>query len=327
MFNATHTKLLALLAVQTALVAWTHLGGDAGVPAGSKALLELKVDEVTALEIASKPLGDADPTPVRFERTKDGWVVATAGRYPAKADKVEEVVGKVLGLRVHQPIATSTANHNALRVGTRDFDKTVKIEAGGATHQLVMGSAKGSAIHVRRADANQVFYARGLTTWALSDQVSGYVDTDFVEVEADDLVEVHLKNQHGQLTLVKGADGDWTLDPAPPGVPLEPTELKTFAEKAAKLTLSEPVGKTVEESYGLGEEAVTVRLVAETKGEEDAEPTRAETSYRLGVEADGKVYALASSGDYVVKVSKWSVEKILGAKFTDFVEDAEGEGQ
>lgn len=327
MLNSTHSKLLALLAFQTALGAWTHLGDDGGAPVGSKPLLALKVDEVTALEIASKPLDDADPEAVRFERKDDGWVVATAGNFPAKTDKVEEVLGKILGLKVQKPIATSKANHNALRVGTRDYDKTVKIEAGGGAHELVMGSAKGSAIHVRKKTEDAVHYARGLTTWALSDQVSGYVDTAYVEVPADELVEVHLKNQHGQLSLVKDADGDWTLDPAPPGVPLKTTELRTFAAKAAKLTLSDPVGKTIDEAYGLGEKAVVVRLVREAKAEGEEEPERSETSYRLGVEEDGKVYAKAASSEYVVKVSKWSVEKLLDAQFTEFVKDAEGEGQ
>jgi hypothetical protein len=325
MFNGTHSKLLALLAFQTALGAWTHLGVDVGAPAGARPLLELKVEEVTALEIASKPLEDDEPSPVRFVRKGDGWVVASAGEFVAKTAKVEEVLGKVLGLKVQKPIATSKANHNALRVGARDYDKTVKIEAGGASYDLVMGSAKGSSIHVRKADSNEVHYARGLTTWALSDQVSGYVDTAYVE--APDVIEVHLRNQHGQLSLVKDEKGAWTLDPAPPGVPLKVTELKTFAEKAAKLTLADPVGKTVEEAHGLGENAVAVRLVSETKAEGEEEPKRSEVSYLLGVEEDGKVYAKASSSDYVVKVSKWSVEKILEAKFTDFVEDAEGEGQ
>lgn len=325
MLNATHTKLLALLAVQVVLGIVTHSGSGGDAPAGSEPLLTLKVADVTALELASKPLDDEDPTPVRFERKGEGWVVASAGDFPAKADKVEEVLGKVLGLKVQDPIATSPANHNALRVGTRDYDKTVKLEAGPAKYSLVMGSAKGSSIHVRKADANEVYYARGLTTWALSDQVSGYVDTKYVE--ADDVVEVHLKNQHGQLTLVKDKAGDWTLDPAPPGVPLKASELQAFVDKARKLTLAEPVGKTVDDAYGLGENAVVVRLVSESAGEEGADPTRSETSYLLGVEEDGKVYAKADTSDYVVKVSKWSVEKTLEAKFTDFVKDAEGEGQ
>ena len=39
-------------------------------------------------------------------RAGDGWVVASAGDYPAKPGKVEEVVGKLVDLKVRNPIAT-----------------------------------------------------------------------------------------------------------------------------------------------------------------------------------------------------------------------------
>lgn len=320
--NATHTKLVGLLVFQGLLGAYTWSGvGGGGAPADAKALVDADLAAVTGLEIEAKPFGKDKPAkPLKLVKKDGKWLVASAGDYEAKTDKVEEVLKKVLDLKVRDPIASDKANHNSLRVGDREYDKKVAVTVGGTTHKVVLGSAKGSAVHVRRGDADEVYYARGLSSWALSDQVSGYIDTEYFK--AKNPVDVKITNEHGTLTLSKDKDGDWRLKELAPGQEAKAGELTTLAEKAGSLRMAEPVGKEIKDEYGLG--AVEVVVTSEEKVEGEEKPKSETLSFALGKEVDGKIYAKLQDSPYVVLVSKWSVEKLVGAKLADLIKAKEG---
>lgn len=311
-------KMLAgLLVVQLGLAAATWSGRNSEPDEGTRQLLNVALADVTAFEVTES---GKDAKAVRLEKKDGAWVVASAGAYPAKASGVEDVLKKVLDIEVGAPLATKKANHNALKVGDRDFDKRVKITAGGKTHELVIGGAKGTSIHVRLAGANEVFWARGVSSWALSSQISSYVDTEYVKVE--DPQKVIVENEHGSFTLEKVA-GAWTLAGAADPGQVDASKIDSFVRSAATVRMTEPVGTEVTEAHGLGEGAVvTLTGLKEKDGEdEDGEGTK-ETftaSYVVGSEKDGKFHVKAEDATHVVLVSKWAVEKIKTQKATDFL--------
>lgn len=311
--NPTHKLLLGLLVLQLGLAGITWSGRrSSGGPSGAEALLPVSLGDVTAFAVTSKPPDkDTPPEAVRLEKKGDAWVVASAGDYPAVTSKVEEVLKKVLELKVREPIATNKANHNALRVGERDFDRKLEVTAAGATTSLVAGSAKGTSIHVRKADSDAVYWARGVSTWNLSERVSSYVDTQYVSVE--DPTKVTVTNSKGSFTLTKGAGGDWSVSGLPPGKQARQADLTAFVDKARKVTMSDPVGKKLEADYGLGDGA---RVVLEYK---DGEATKT-LGYSIGTEKDSKFYLKADEMEHVVMVSKWSVEKLVQQAAADFAE-------
>jgi hypothetical protein len=319
--KSTHSILSVLLLVQLGLGAYTWNSAASTSEVGKRKLIGLQVGDVTEVEIASKPSKEGEKvTSVKLVRDGENWTLASAGNYPAEAEKVKEVLKKLLALEVGTPIARRKANHNALRVGDRDYDRRIGLKGGGKTFSLVLGSAKGTSVYIREGTGEEVYWAKGLSTWALSDRASNYVDTQYVKLDSPTTVTI--KNSTGEFAIIKDAQGDWSVSGLTPGVPLKQSEIQSFVDKAAKIALSTPVGKEVKPEYKL-DEGVTVTLekLAEAKKEgEDAGKTE-HLSYRIGPEVDGKFYCLAEGRDFVVEVSKWAVEKLLQQKAEDFLKE------
>lgn len=313
--NKTHGILLGVLAAQIALAAltWSTGGGLGGRP-DPEPLLGFEKGAVTALEITERPTApDDEAETIRLEKSGDGWVVASAGGFPAKADKVDELVEKLVGIEIRRPVATRKASHNSLRVGEDVWGKKVKITAGGETKELVVGSGPGSTIHVRFAGADEVHRARGVTEYSISARVGSYVETQYVNVETDKLNEIQVTNAHGTLTFRKEGD-QWALAELPAGRELDQSKVKSFASSVARLSLKEPVGKEVKPEYGLdgGTKVVLVATV-------DDKPKT--VTYTVGAEvADANAhYVKADDQDFVVLVSDWATKSAREKRVDDFL--------
>jgi hypothetical protein len=318
-------KILAgLLGVQVllAIATWSTRSA-APEPEGAKDLLTFDLGDVTKVEISEKAGAEggeakAASDTVTLAKSGDGWVVASAGDYPAKPGKVEEVVGKLVDLKVRNPIATQKANHNALRVGDREYGRKVKLEAGGKTVELIVGSGSGNSSHVRLADSDEVYRARGVSTFSISTGVRSYVETKYLETKVDALTSINVRNAKGTLTLQKGEDGEWQLAELPPGAELDTTKLKTLVNAVARLNLNAPVGKEVKPEHGLDAPNAEVTLIG-TENEE-AKTWR----YVIGAALDDQYfYAKADDNEYVVTVAKWSTEQARSKAAVDFVKQAD----
>ncbi len=303
------TGLGVLLAVQVALAAFTWAGGGKlGGATDSKPLVDAEVKEVTELEIIGKATGDKPAKSVKLLRKGDDWVVASAAGFPAKTDKVEEVIKKLVEAKMREPIATNAANHAALKVSESTFDKKVRIKVGGSVVNLVIGAGKSSSIHTRRADEDEVYLARGVSAWAISDRVSSYVDTAYVKVE--DPTEVSVQNPKGTINLVKGDGGEWRVTELPVEAVVDDSKVKAFVSSARSIRMSDPVGKETKPEYGL-EGATLVVLKNKDKT----------VSYAIGSLTGDDYYVKADDNDYVVKVSKWSVERLLDQTPEKFIKE------
>ena len=312
--NKTNKVLVGLLGAQALLLVLTWAGGagSAGSNNQSEPLLDLSADDVTALNVEGKAADDKPAESVTLEKRGDKWVVATADDYPADGEKVDEVVKKLVEARIRAPLATHKANHNALNVGEREFSKKVTLRAGDARHALVIGSGKGSSVHARFADKDEVFLARGISAWAISERVRTYVKGDYVSVEAP--TEVRVVGAGGRtVTLSKGEGGKWTVGELAAALPVDEAKVSTFVSSARNVQLAAPVGKESKAEFGLGEGATVVTLKSE----------KGETTYRIGALVDGKYYLKADDNDYVVQVSKYSVEKMVDDGPDKFVKEKE----
>lgn len=308
--SSIHALLGGALAVQLMLggLTWSMAGGGAA-RSDARKLVDVGLGDITELIVQDKPADkESEPETVHLKKEGDAWTVVSADAFPADTTKVEDVLRKLLDLKVSDPIARKTQNHNALRVGERDYDKKVTVTAGGTTHHLVLGSAKGSSVHVRVGDAPEVYWAKGVSSWSFSERVSSYVDSDYLKV--DEPKAVSIQNQHGSLEVVKGEDDLWTLRGLAAGEKAKASEIQTLVDKAKSIRLSEVVGKQETDEMALGTGATVVITAAD-----DTKHT-----LRLGSEKDGKVYAKAAGKDHVVLVGKWAIEKLLEAKSGDLVE-------
>lgn len=289
-------KLVGILVVQVGLAAITWWPKPKGAQEGDRPLIDLNLEQVEQLIVSSKPAKGEEAKPVHLAKKDGSWVVASASDFPAKADKVEEVVKKILGLRVGTPIAKQRSNHNALHVGEREYDKLVTLTGGGKSTTVVIGSAKGSNAHVRIKSEDKVYWVKDLSTWALKDSLDSYIETEFFKIEDPKKVEV--TNDKGLIELAKNEAGEWVLANIPPGQTSDSAKVDSFVRSIAKLRLSEPVGSEVKPEYGL---QTGTRVVLTDK--EDKTHT-----YRIGAEKDGKFYVQVDGQATVVLAPKWAVD-------------------
>lgn len=321
--SRTHRQLAALFVVQAALafLTWTWASRGTGAMPG-RSLVEFDPAGVSTLDVvgdAGTPGGERRT--VKLARESEQWSVASAAGYPAKAEKVDEVLRLLAGLRVETPIAVTAANHAALHVSDREFGRKVTLQTKDGAVDLVLGSGPRSTVHVRRADEPEVYAVRGLNLWSVPDEPRGYIETEFVEVSDEDLVRVTVRNAHGELNLAKTPEG-WALAELPPRAELEEGAARSFLTAAGRLTLQRPVGRESKPEYGL-DQGATVTLVKAAK--EGAEPETID--YTIGNAADERsYYAKASSGEWVVTVPKWNAEQVRDKTPADFVRKEKSAG-
>ncbi|MCA9526114.1 MAG: DUF4340 domain-containing protein, partial [Myxococcales bacterium] len=307
--NRTNKILAGALLVQVALVAVTWSMRGRGPSLDAEPLLpDTAVADVQALKVVAKS-GEKETT-VQFARKGDGWVVPTADDFPADAKKVEEVVKKLVEARIRAPIASNKANHNNLDVGDRDFSRRVTLTVGGKDRTLVVGSAKGSSAHVRFADQDDVFVARGFSAFELRDGLATYVDGDYVKVEAPESVK--LTNPRGTVTL-NFVEGNWKVAELPPDAPLDTARIEAFVSAARLIRLIEPLGKTVKPEYGF--DAADKAVVELKKGD-------VVTRYTIGALApDNNRYVKSESNDWVVTTAIHNIGTLLDQTPDRFIKE------
>lgn len=310
-----HAVLAGLLAVQLllAIVTWTVTGSGPEETAGSSALFEAALDDVTRVEIVGAA-ASVDEEPARVELTRDGedWLLASADGYPARTDKAEELVEALLGMRVGDVIATNRSSHESLRVGERQYDRRVTLATDDGRETVILGSGPRSSVNVRREDENEVRVARGAGIHSLRADARNYVELEYVQVDKDDLTRVEVTNEHGRLLFTKSEDG-WALAGLPDAAGRDEAAVATFINNVARMTLQAPVGKELDPSFGLDDGA---RVVLAAEGDDST----IYADYVIGTAADERsYYAKAADSEFVVTVPKWGGEQIRNKKLDDFV--------
>jgi hypothetical protein len=310
--------LVGLLAAQLALAAltWTSMASRPA-SSGSRPVFSFDADKVVALRVKARPKSGSDKEEtVRLAKKGDQWVVADRDDFPADREKVRKVLDQLVKLKIGVALASNPANHNALKVGERDYDRVVTLETAKDEATVIVGSGPASSVNLRYKGKNEVYRARGISVWAINGSVRGYVDTKYVEADKDKLSQVVVSNERGRLSFAKQGE-KWVLAELPAGETLDENKVKTFINKMTTLNLQEPMGKELKAEYGLTGGA-EVFLVG--SGDEGTVTTR----YVIGAKRDAQsLYAKADDNDWVVAVSKWSAEDIRNKGPADFVKPAE----
>ncbi len=307
--SKANTILAGLLVVQLGLAAFTWAGGTRlGGATDTQPLVEGDPSDVTELEITGTAKDDKPARTLKLVKTGDAWVVSTAADFPAKTEKVDEIVKKLVEAKVREPIATHKANHAALKVGEKTFEKKVRVKIGGSDVNLVVGSGKGTSIHARHDGKDEVYLARGVSAWAISDRVSSYVDTEYVKVE--DPSEVSVQNSKGTINLVRNDAGKWRVTELAADSDVDDSRVSAFVSSARSIRLSEPVGKEIKPAYGLAD---GVQVILKTKDKT--------VSYAIGATDGDHAYVKADNSEYVVKVSKFSVERLRDQTPDKFIKE------
>ncbi len=337
MISRSNVYLALLLAAQIVLLAVlvVSTGGSESRPVEPIAL-GLSAAEVERLLIVSAPDDE-----LVFARKDEGWVLPDADNFPVNGEKVEEMLGKLLGLDTSRLVASNPVNFARLEVKDDDYRRRIELSSGDNDAVIYLGGSGGvDTVYTRRADENEVYLGRGLNAWELSTQVATWVDANYVSIDQADVREIRVDNANGSITLVR--DGEtWTLPDLDEGELFEDTRIPGILRNAATVRLVEPLGLTAQGSYGMDDPRVEVTLsyrqLLETQQDEDAETdesaTVAEVEYSdetliltFGADLDDGHIALKSSeSEYFVAVRDTVYAAFSELERADFIKLPEAE--
>jgi len=311
----TNQILGGLLVVQLVLGIVTWKTSEAA-ESPAKKLVPYAKDAVTEIDI-TPPSDSESSQPLKLVRKDGDWTIDTLDGFPADAGKVGTLVDKLVGIEVHNPIATTKASFDSLKVGDDEYGVEVTIEAGSDSEDLLLGTASSNSAHVRVGGTSKAYDTHGLTVFDASTRPVRYVDLDYVKASPTDIVSLKVSNGSGTFTMSKADDGKWTVADAPDGKVVDQTQAGTLVSKLASLRITEPLGKSLPE-YGLDQPRMAVQWMTK-----DGDTT-ASGGYVIGAEETGKkkAYAAEQNSPFAVAVSESGLKDLQSATEARLLTDA-----
>jgi len=300
---------------------------------------KLDVEKVTWLRIEQAKKGEDKGSPDVAELAKqDGrWVLVSGGGYPAKKDKITELLGKISGLTAGPPVTTKAEHYRKLEVADDDYQRKVAFKTeDGKMHRFLLGSSPGiKNVHLRMEGEKAVYLASELTAWDASALASDWVESDYFKLDKDRIVALTLKNSNGEIKLAK-ADGKWTAEGMPEGATLKQTEIDSLLGSASSVALKAPVGREQKPEEGLAPDRASALLTVVVEEKKDAKkkepaasqpvevpPARVTHTLTVGAKAKDDYYVKSGGSEFVVKAASWAVDPLIKKKPADLWETKE----
>lgn len=313
----TQKMLVGLLGLQVVLAAIMWMpGGDSAV--ALQPLFDIEQSAITRVEIAGPPRDDAPKEPLVLEKVAGTWVVASENGYPAKIDKVDEVLAAVADIHVRKPVATQASSQTALKVSDAAYDKKVTLTVGGATHAFTVGAAGSKKAYVRRDGETEVFEAKGLSAWSLADNSRSYFEAQYVNIDESTVLSLSVTNDNGTITLAR-QDGGWLLANLPDGQLPNQSAIDGLARKTVKIRMVEPVGKATPDMGLAGGTRVEWSWTENDEAFSNA--------YVIGALDETQRFVKSDDSEFVVKVATSALDPIVNANIADLVQNFDNAGE
>lgn len=258
--NRTTIFLAGLLLLQLGLLAVRGRGaGDAASRAEAKAPL---FPGLTVEQIARVRIADRAGQSVELARgDAGGWVVASAGRYPAKADAVERLLGKVVALESAGTAATNAASHAGFEVAEELFQRDLRLfdGAGKEAWRLFLGRPVAGGVFARKGGDATVHRIAEPLAWQAATQPLPFIDTQLVKLDPTKAKALSFaRGGKPALALERGEGGAWKAT-APEPFDAEKAKVDETLRALSHVYAAAPVAAVAAAEHGLdGPEALTV---------------------------------------------------------------------
>jgi hypothetical protein len=329
---STRRALTIALAVQLLLIAvlWWPRDPTAG---RRHPLLDVPRDRIERIAIAARPEEGEEAEPVVLAKSGAGWTIASAADFPAEQARIDELLDSLLGLVVGAPIATRSASHDTFQVGDDSYGRRIEVTADGDTRTWLVGAATSRSVHVRPADGDEVFLATGASEWSFRDTPSGYWNASYVAADAELFGALRIRNEHGEIFFEK-RDEEWSLGDLAEGEVADAAKIRDLVLAAARVAMSEPVGREVRPEYGLDaglrvdwtipaeDQSVSAGYSVGAEVEGAAGETAGGTGGEPGGGTGGESYLKAVDHPFVVRVRSGAFQRLRDARRADFLAPA-----
>lgn len=291
-FNAI-LAIALMLQVALGLASW---GRQHQAAAPSKLVFGFPSSDVQSIDLID---GDQRHAPVRLERKDSGWVIATSADFPADPTKVEQMLGRILEMRVREPITTSTDSHRPLRVAEDRFDRMVALTVPQGTTEVFMG-ASGRSSNVRLNGRPEVWSVPKLSPRNIGLMAKDYAPTELLRVTPDELASLEIRNANGTFRFERGPER-WLLT-EPPGQIPDDERLEALFEHALSVDLADLPASDA--ALAAPVDPVAVVTVHRNAGAPPIE-------YVVGQKNEGRAPVRRSDQKYTVLVYDLEVEAVV----------------
>jgi hypothetical protein len=308
--NQILVGILVLQLIVTAIILWPRPTATAE---GESLFPGLDTSQIVGLTIT-----DGSGQSLHLAKENGTWVLPEAGAYPVQADKVPEFLTKIADLKAERMVAQTSSSHARLKVADDDYERLVELEVSdGSRFQFYIGTSPSYSVsHVRAAGQDQVYLTSALSAQDAGAEASTWIDRTYLEIPRDQVVAVTLENANGTFAFAKEGE-TWTMADLAEGETLNTTAVEGVVNRAAMVTMIEPLGTQEQDSYGLQSPSAVVTL--HTQSDETGEQT-----YTLRVGAknpdDNSYVVISSESPYYVRVSEFAVQDLVDKARDGFLE-------
>jgi hypothetical protein len=312
--NRLNQILVVLLVLQLVVAAIILIPRPA--PAGEG---ESLYPDVEASRIVGLTITGAQGETIQLAKRDGAWVLPDVDDYPVQADKVPPVLDKLAALQAERLVTETAGSHKRLKVAEDEFERLVAFELDdGSRHRLYVGTSPSyGVIHVRAEGQDEVYLTSELSLQDVGAAASAWVDRTYVDIPRDQIVALTVENEQGRLDLRNLGEAGWSLTDQAGDETLDQGIVTSLANRAATITLLEPLGQEEKPEYGLANPSAVVTLRTQSGEGED----KVYTLWVGAQDPDDNSYVIRSSeSTYYVRVSEYSVQDLVEYTRDDLME-------
>jgi hypothetical protein len=193
--NKTIRLLAALLGIQLLLALGLQFTGPdlaATVSNGNERLIIIDKDKVDHFTIEGP-----DAAKVILAKVDGNWQLPERHNFPADANKVKRLLGRLEGLKHGQPVTTTSAAHVRFKVTDDAFERRITLAAGDQTlARLYLGTSPSVRQVHARVDDQKPVYAVELETHDVPAAADGWEDKTLLEIAKPEIQSIDVAGLH-----------------------------------------------------------------------------------------------------------------------------------
>lgn len=308
--NQVLVGILVLQLIVATIIFWPRPTATAE---GENLFPGLDTGQIVALTIT-----DAAGETLQLAKENGVWVLPAAGNYPVSSGKVPEFLTKMAALKAERMVAQTASSHARLKVAGNDYERLVAFElSDGTRHQFYIGTSPSFSVsHIRAADGDQVYLTSELSAQDAGAQAANWIDRTYLDIPQDQVVALTLENANGTFAFIKEGE-TWAMEGLAEDEILDQAAVRAVVNRAALVTMVEPLGTQEAAGYGLQTPSAVVTL--QTRSEETGDKTY---TLRVGAQdpGDNSYVILSSESPYYVRVSEFTVSDLVEKARDGFLE-------
>lgn len=294
--------LLSVLVLQAILITVLYAPDSKNIQSEINFLKGLSKEATISFHISS-----SEGEKIHLIKNNQGpWFISNENiTYPGDSEHIEDVISRLIALKSSHLVTQTVSSHPRLKVADEVYErKIVLTDKNEKKHTIYLGSSTApKTIHVRLQDSNEVYLAKGLSSWELNADADLWWDRRYVDEEIELLQSIELTNSHGSFSLLKSESG-WYLE-GDKTTKLSPGELNEFLHGVSLISLTNYLGH---EDVGYGfEKPIAVLTLTGRQG-----PLTLKVAAKP--EEESRFVAKSSESPHYVKVTEFAIDTLLNTR-------------